>query len=127
VAAGVRAFQEELGDAAEGIIGPSQWEPGIDLADLVGPDSPWFVASFRSRFGYVPDYIAAGSFATGIVLAECIQHAGSLDDDALHGAASQLDIATLYGRFRMDPASGRQVGHRMLLVEWRGGRKVQIA
>ncbi|HEV8525128.1 MAG TPA: amino acid ABC transporter substrate-binding protein [Terriglobales bacterium] len=127
VAAGVRAFQEELGDAAEGIIGPSQWEPGLDFADIVGPDSAWFLSSFRSLFGYAPDYLAAGSFAIGIVLAECIQHAGSLDNDALYRAASQLDIATFYGRFRMDPAGGRQVGHRMMLVQWRGGRKVLLA
>lgn len=127
VAAGVSAFHTELGDAAEGVSGPSQWEPGLDFADIVGPHSAWFASSFRSRFGSAPDYIAAGSFAIGIVLAECIQRAGSLDDAPLYGAAGQLDIATFYGRFRVDPESGRQVGHRVLLVEWRDGRKMLLA
>jgi len=127
VAAGVSAFHTELGDAAEGVVGPSQWEPGLDFANMVGPDWAWFVASFRSRFGYAPDYIGAGSFAIGMVLAECIQHAGSLDDAPLSGAAGQLDCATLYGRFHIDPASGRQVGHRVLLVQWRDGRTMLLA
>src|SRR5213076_3370987 len=37
VAAGVRAFGEALGAAADGFVGPSQWEPTAPLAPDLGP------------------------------------------------------------------------------------------
>jgi ABC-type branched-subunit amino acid transport system substrate-binding protein len=46
VAAGIRAFYDELGPAAEEVIGPSQWEPG--------PGSETFVEAFEQRFGHAP-------------------------------------------------------------------------
>src|SRR5207249_3733968 len=36
VAAGVRAFGEALGAAADGFVGPSQWEPTAPLAPVAG-------------------------------------------------------------------------------------------
>jgi len=32
----------------------------------------------------------------------------------------------MYGEFGVDPASGRQTAHRMLLVQWHSGRKMII-
>jgi hypothetical protein len=37
-----------------------------------------------------------------------------------------LDCNTFYGRFRIDAQSGKQVGHRILLIRWREGRKVVL-
>jgi branched-chain amino acid transport system substrate-binding protein len=37
-----------------------------------------------------------------------------------------LDFTTFYGRYRIDPRTGRQLGHRMPVVQWQGGRKVVI-
>ena len=68
VAAGVQAFCAALGRAAEGFLGPSQWEPGIASPATVGPPSDWFVENFKTQFHQLPDYIAAGSFATGLIL-----------------------------------------------------------
>jgi ABC-type branched-subunit amino acid transport system substrate-binding protein len=118
VAAGVRAFQEELGSAADGVIGPSQWEPDSE--------SEWFVDDFRKRFGRAPEYMAAGAFATGLVVDECLRRADSADDSRLRQAAAELDLRTFFGRYRIDPTSGRQTGHDILLVRWMGGRKVVI-
>jgi hypothetical protein len=118
VAAGVQAFYQEIGDAADGVIGPSQWEPNAD--------SDWFVRDFRERFGQVPEYTAAGAFAMGLVLTECIRRAGSLEDKQLRAVAAGLDLSTFYGRFRIDPMTGRQIGHRILLTQWREGRKIVV-
>lgn len=126
VAAGVRAFGEELGDEAEGVIGCSQWEPTTATADVHGPDSQWFTGSFRERFGSVPEYTAAASFAAGLVASECIRRAQSLDDDRLRAVAGGFDLTTFYGRFRIDPATGRQIGHRVVLIRWRQGRKIAL-
>src|SRR3989454_5530928 len=61
VAAGVHAFQEELGRAVEGVIGPSQWEASASFPVDIGPDASWFVRKFQEQFGRNPEYTAAGS------------------------------------------------------------------
>lgn len=116
VAAGVAAFDDELGPLAEGVLGPSQWEPDG------GADG--FAREFEERFGRPPDYIAAGAFATGLIIEMCIRQARSMDDRRLRAAATELDVETFYGQFRIDAATGRQLGHQMLLVRWVAGRKV---
>jgi ABC-type branched-subunit amino acid transport system substrate-binding protein len=126
VAAGVRAFSAELGQTADGVLGPSQWEPGVILPHTAGPTSDWFLDSFHRQFGETPDYIAAGSFATGLVLTECIRQAASLDDEKLRSTASDLDCNTFYGRFRIDSRTGIQTGHRVLLIRWQGDHRVAL-
>lgn len=126
VAAGVQAFREQLGTAAEGTLGPSQWEPGVTFPERIGPDSDWFLQAFQQRFGGIPDYPAAAAFAAGLIAAEGIRRAGSLEQGRVRDAVAQLDCDTLFGRFRIDPSTGRQTGHRMLLVHWSGGRKIVL-
>ncbi|MGA8619616.1 MAG: amino acid ABC transporter substrate-binding protein [Candidatus Sulfotelmatobacter sp.] len=123
VAAGVGAFSAELAQLADGVLGPSQWEPGVTFPNITGPTSDWFLNSFQKQFGRPPDYIAAGSFATGLVLTECIRKAASLGDEQLRNTASDLDCNTFYGRFRIDSRTGIQTGHRVLLIRWQGGYK----
>lgn len=127
VAAGLDAFHAELGQLAEGVIGPSQWEPGLEPTPRSGPDAAWFCAAFEATFGRRPDYPAAQAFALGVILVECVRRAGSLDDAALLRAAHALETTTFYGGFRLDPATGRQVGHRVHLIQWRAGRKVRLS
>jgi branched-chain amino acid transport system substrate-binding protein len=71
----------------------------------------------------LPDYTAAQSFASGIVLLKCIEQAGSLADERLRRVAGELDFNTFYGRFRIDPLTGQQMGHQVLLTQWQGGAK----
>ena len=126
VAAGLRDFSAELAQIADGVLGPSQWEPGIGFPDIIGPSSDWFMDYFQRQFGQMPDYIAAGSFATGLVLTECIRRASSLGDEKLRNTASDVDCNTFYGRFRIDSRSGMQTGHRTLLIRWQGGQKILL-
>jgi branched-chain amino acid transport system substrate-binding protein len=126
VAAGLPDFSAELAQIADGVLGPSQWEPGVTFPNVTGPASDWFPDSFQRQFGHAPDYIAAGSFATGLVLTECIRRAATLDDEALRNTASDLDCNTFYGRFRIDSRTGIQTGHGVLLIRWQGGYKVVL-
>jgi branched-chain amino acid transport system substrate-binding protein len=109
------------------MIGPSQWEPEVPFPERMGPDSAWFVQAFGQRFAGVPDYPAAAAFAAGLIVEECIRRAQSLEQDKLRDAASRLDGDTFFGRFRIDPSTGRQTGHRILLVQWSGGRKTVLS
>jgi branched-chain amino acid transport system substrate-binding protein len=126
VAAGVQPFYDALGGIAEGVIGPSQWDAHASFPAGIGPDTLWFVRNFREQFGREPEYTAAGSFAVGLIFGECVRRAGSLQDNTLLAAAADLDCYTFYGRFRLDSASRRQVGHRMLLVQWDQDHKVLL-
>jgi branched-chain amino acid transport system substrate-binding protein len=127
VAAGVSVFSTELGPVADGVFGPSQWEPTMASSpNILGPSSDWFLDAFEQKFNQQPNYIAAGSFATGLVLTECVRRAATLDDEALRNTASDFDLNTFYGEFRIDSRTGLQTGHRGLLVRWAGGHKVVL-
>ena len=127
VAAGIASFASQLGKMADGILGPTQWEPHASPSTVVGPSSAWFIDSFQKQFCTEPDYIAAGAFATGLILTECIRQTSSLDDHKLRSIASDLDVRTFYGGFHVDAHNGKQMGHRVLLVEWREGTKAVLA
>lgn len=118
VAAGIDSFGSVLGQMSEGVLGPSQWEPCPSLPPIVGPTSNWFVDAFHKEFGAAPNYIAAGGFATGLIAADCIRQAASLETERVRCVASQLDCNTFYGRFRIDAKTGKQVGHHVVLVRW---------
>ena len=124
VAAPIQQFREALGDGVEGFIGPSQWEPGGQYPHDYGRSAQQVLESL-SEWGQGPvDYPMAQAYAAGLVAQRCLEHAGSLDDRALRQAAAELDFSTFYGRFKIDPATGRQVGRSTLLVQWQQGRKV---
>lgn len=123
VAAGLHAFGRDLGPLAEGVIGPSQWEPGIGVRPALGPTAETFVAAFRATFGEAPEYPAAQAYALGLILGRCIEEAAGLDEARLRAVATGLDTTTLFGRFRLDAKTSRQVGHRGVLIQWEAGRK----
>ncbi len=99
---------------------------GASFPADIGPDALWFVRNFQVQFGREPEYTAAGSFAVGLIFGECVRRAGSLQDNNLLAAAAALDCYTFYGRFRLDSASRRQVGHRILPIQWVQDNKVLL-
>jgi ABC-type branched-subunit amino acid transport system substrate-binding protein len=123
VAVPIERFREVLGADADGFCGPSQWEQKLQGEPDLGPTSAQFSADFRARFDLEPDYPAAQAYAAGLVAARCAEIAASLNDDALRRVAATLDLTTCYGRFRLDPDTGQQVGHTMVVAQWQAGRK----
>ena len=125
VAAGVERFGIELGEHAEGIVGPSQWEEGTQFKPEIGPDAPAFGRRMHAA-GAACDYVAAQAFAAGLLAKAAVEAAGTLDQDRIRSAFSGLRTTTLYGDFAIDRATGRQTGHKMLLVQWHRASKVII-
>jgi branched-chain amino acid transport system substrate-binding protein len=123
VGAGVEEVLAELGHVREGLLGPAQWlaEAAPEADD--GPQAADFVAAYRRRTGAEPPYPAAQAFAAGIIATRCLREAGTADDDALMAAACELDITTMFARFRLDPRTRRQVGHEVLTVQWQDGAR----
>lgn len=126
VGAGEQGVLEGLGQDAEGLMGPTQWIATAPVEPDEGPSPEWFVREFRTRTGEEPSYPAAQAFAAGLLAGRCAREAGSLEDGGLLEAARSLRCRTLYGEFRIDPHSGSQVGHSVLTVQWRRGRRVIV-
>jgi branched-chain amino acid transport system substrate-binding protein len=130
VAAGVRRFASDLGELAEGIVGPSQWEDSIELEPALGPTPAEFARRMRAAGANEtdsPDYPAAQIYAAALLTAAALAAAGRPDDAMLRDAFSDLRTTTMFGDFWIDRVTGRQLGHQMLLVQWHRGRKVIIA
>jgi branched-chain amino acid transport system substrate-binding protein len=124
VAAGVSVFGADLGAEAAGIVGPSQWEESIAVTPEMGLSTRDFLRAIRPALrGESPDYTAAQAYAAA---AGAIERASSLDQPRIRDAFSDLRTTTLFGDFQIDRVTGRQVGHRMLLVQWHEGRKMVI-
>ena len=126
VAAPMQEFRRDLQEIAAGCVGPSQWESGPQASVDVGPSSATFVERFRQRFGQSPDYPAAQAYAAGLILQRCVLLAITCTDAGLRAAADRLACRTFYGDFRLDAASGQQVGHETVLVQWQGDEKKVI-
>jgi branched-chain amino acid transport system substrate-binding protein len=123
VGAGVEEVLAPLGNLREGLLGPAQWIATAAREPGEGPDSDWFVTKYRHIAGVDPPYPAVQAFAAGLLCARCLRDGGSSEDAVQLATARQLVCTTLYGRFRIDPTSGLQVGHQVLIVQWQNGTR----
>ncbi|MCG3208906.1 MAG: Leucine-, isoleucine-, valine-, threonine-, and alanine-binding protein [Anaerolineae bacterium] len=120
----------ELGDAALGVVGPSQWEPQANYSadaakaagiEWYGPSVKEFVEAYKAKYGEDPSYHAAGGYASGLVLQRAIEQAGSVEQEAVKAALDATNILTFYGNVKFDTsaeAHGLQQAHQMVYVQW---------
>ena len=101
VAAGLPAFGEQLGGAAEDVLGPLQWWPSW-RRPKVGPSGADFAGRYRRRTGREPSYVAAQAAAAGY-LGHAAHRQGLAAETVLGWRTS-----TLLGGFTLD-AGWRQV------------------
>ena len=126
VAAGIAQFGQELGNLAEGFMGPSQWEPAAAYTPEYGPSAQELAHRHRMFNPGEGDYALAQAYAAGLVAQRCIEEAGTLDNGSLMETARRLDFTTFFGRFKIDPETGRQVGRSVVIVQWQRGCKVVV-
>jgi branched-chain amino acid transport system substrate-binding protein len=123
VGAGVEEVLAPLGNLREGLLGPAQWIAAVAPKPDEGPDADWFITRYKEVLGIDPPYPAVQSFGAGVLCARCLRDSGSCDDAAQLAAAHHLTCTTLYGTFQLDPLSGLQSGHKVLIVQWQEGRR----
>ncbi|MEB3773908.1 MAG: amino acid ABC transporter substrate-binding protein [Desulfurococcales archaeon] len=127
------SFYKDLGPSiAENVAGPSQWEPMASYTpeaakkagkEWFGPTKEEWLSYFNKHCEGTPAYQAAEAGAAIVFLVKAIQEAGSLDTDAVRQAMNNLDIMTFFGPLKIDPKTGLQVGHPMVLLQWQNGEK----
>ncbi len=127
VAAGVARFRDDLGENSEGIVGPSHFEAEAGHVPTLGPSPREFARRMSRAAGIAePDYPAAQAYAAATLAGAALEAAGALEQRQIRAAFSNLHVTTMLGEFALDPETGRQIGHRPLLVQWHGGHKVII-
>jgi ABC-type branched-subunit amino acid transport system substrate-binding protein len=120
----------EIGEAASGIIGPSQWESQGNFTpeaaesvglSFYGPSSAEFVNNYKAVYHEDPSYHAAGGYAAGLILQNAIETTGALDSQAIKAALDQMNIYTFFGQIQFDTSEakhGLQAGHSMIYIQW---------
>jgi ABC-type branched-subunit amino acid transport system substrate-binding protein len=120
----------ELGEAALGVVGPSQWEPQANYTEAAAQAAglEWyglgvadFAKAYEAKYGEEPGYHAAGGYAAALILEKAIRTAGSTDPEAVKAALDDMDLLTFYGHVKFDTteeAHGLQAAHDMVYVQW---------
>jgi len=110
-----------LGDAALGVMVPSQWEPQVKYKPDFGPTPEQFAKAAYAKTKVEADYHTASGYITGLLLQHAIEQAGSIDAKKVAAALEKMDVTTFFGRdkFASDAKNhGLQVGHQMVLAQW---------
>jgi branched-chain amino acid transport system substrate-binding protein len=131
-------FYQALGILSEGIACQSQWEPTVtyspDMAkqlgiEWFGPTPQEFLRLYREVVkdpNALPSYHAGMAGGAILVTVKAIELAQSLDPVKIREAFNRLHIMTFFGEFKIDPQSGKQIAHKMVLGQWQNGKFVTI-
>jgi branched-chain amino acid transport system substrate-binding protein len=128
----------ELGNAAYGVIGASQWQPeakyspeaakkaGIEWFGITVAD---FDKAYKTKYKEEPSYHSAGGYVSGLLLENAIKKAGSTDTAKVKKVLDEMNLLTFYGHVKFDTtpkAHGLQVGHEMVYTQWQKDKQGKL-
>ena len=123
----------DIGDAAQFIVGPSQWEipEKYNEAAAKALNIPYygianeaFTSAYRAMFNAPPSYHSAGGYAAGLVLQKALEDAGSTDPAKVKAALDKMDLMMFFGRIKFSTdqkTHGKQIAHEMVYIQWQKG------
>ncbi|MBI5650770.1 MAG: amino acid ABC transporter substrate-binding protein [Chloroflexi bacterium] len=121
---------KDIGDAAQYIIGPSQWEPQVTYSaesakaaniPYYGVSVKAFTDAYVAKYKDTPSYHSAGGYAQGLILQKAIEDADSVDPAKIVAALDKMNLMTFYGvvKFSTDAKThGKQTAHDMVYMQW---------
>ncbi len=113
-------FVEEVGNSANYILGPTQWERTMSWEDQYFGTAEAYAQRYEAMWDEPPTYQAAESTATALALQLAIEAAGSLEMDAVRQALYDLDVVTFYGPINFDE-TGKNTGKPMGAIQIQNG------
>lgn len=113
-------FAAEVGNSANYLLGPTQWEATMSWEDEYFGTPAEFAERYEGLWGEPPTYQAAESTATPLALQLAIEQAGSLDMDAVRQALYDLDVITFYGPINFDE-TGKNAAKPMGTIQIQDG------
>ncbi len=117
----LREFGDQMGPAAEGIVGVVQW-----LRSVKKPGSQDFAYRYRLKYGYNPGVHGVIGYSAGQVLEAAVRLAGSTDKDTVREQLKTMTFHSLMGSYAVDE-TGRQIGKRNYLLQWQDDRRRLVA
>ena len=128
-------FPQAVGEeAAIGVAAPAQWAASVKYSPdnvpsgytWAGPTADEWLSEFQNLTkNYkdcqgieAPAYQAAEAGASIVFLVEAIKKADSLDSTAVRDAMNNLALYTFFGKLKIDPQTGKQVAHEMVVIQW---------
>lgn len=92
------AYRDAFGPAAEGIMGLGAWNPNVDA-----PDAQGYFDRHVAFADAEPDrWASAACYASGQILAQAIEQAGTLDPAAVRDAMANGSFETILGTVTFD-------------------------
>jgi ABC-type branched-subunit amino acid transport system substrate-binding protein len=120
-------YYEDLGKDAEGCVTCTQWEKGMVYQQDYGPNHDEFIDAYQKEYGEIPDYMAATGYQQGLVIERAMELSNDpLNSDAIRKVAGEMEMTTFYGKYKVDPVTGWQTGHKMGVVQWQNGQKAVV-
>jgi branched-chain amino acid transport system substrate-binding protein len=119
---------DKFGDAADGLLCPTQWAETLKYQDGVfGTAMDYYNAFLKAHPEYknVP-YQTAQASAVIEIWADAFRRAQSLDPQKLRDALAATDLQTFYGRIKFSPA-GNNIGKPMVLRQVQDDKYVVVA
>jgi branched-chain amino acid transport system substrate-binding protein len=110
-------FVKLVGQDAEFILGSKEYDARFSTAG-----NAEFVKAFTARWSMPPGPLAAAGYTAGVVLAAAVARAGSVEPQKLRAALAELQVDTVLGPYRVNPANGAQVGMKPVLLQIVKGR-----
>ncbi|MEB3806973.1 MAG: amino acid ABC transporter substrate-binding protein [Desulfurococcales archaeon] len=138
-------FYDELGEGiVNGVAYPSQWSPKANYNPQAAQQAglTWAGPTIDDYLNYFhqvcpdlesPAYQSAEAGAAVVYLVEAIKKANEMfgadaikDSAKVREAFNDLKIMTFFGPLWIDPDTGKQMGHPMLLMQWQGKNRVIV-
>jgi len=117
-------FRKSLGKNAEYIFGVASWSPQMNFKGIIFKSTKDFVAKFKAKYNYDPDYHNASAVAELAVLKNAIKKAGTLDPKKVRDAIAKTNIETIYGPVRFNPNG--QIKGSSVVLQIQGGQVYQV-
>ena len=114
-------FISLVGQDAEFILGSKEYDARFPTAG-----NAKFVQAFSAKWSAPPGALAAAAYAAGTVLAAAVRRAGTVDPPKLRSVLANLEVETVLGPYRVDPANGAQVGMKPVLTQIVRGRALPV-
>ncbi|HET6626547.1 MAG TPA: amino acid ABC transporter substrate-binding protein [Nocardioidaceae bacterium] len=118
-------FAKSLGDAANGVLGSSQWTDTSKGSDKYFGSAKDYAADINEKFGHVPDYHDAEASAACLAIVLAAEEAGSVDADKVRDAMADLDTESFFGKIKFDE-TGQNVYKPMSVIQIQDGKVVTV-
>lgn len=120
------SFVEGLGNDAEYIWGPTQWERGLSYKGPMFGLARDYAELFQQKYGDWPSYHSAEATAAALAYQFALKQAGTLDRQKVRDALASLDAETFFGPIRFDD-TGKNTTKPMVTIQIQAGQRVLVA